>query len=712
MIKINYPILLLTTVITPLSVAENNDVNSNIEKITIIGKKHTETSDSISKLGLSVKQIPASIDVISGQAIRYRNDLSVLNAVSRSASFVGAGNPGNGGSSISARGFTGQDAVTKLYDGNHFFTLAGTITFPYDTWGIERIEVLKGPASVLHGQGGVAGAYNVIPKSPNNEFGGDMRLTLGQDNQRFFGASLTGELINDVSGRIDYSNSQSDNWVNNGESKSHMLSLAIEWQATSDLTLTFRHDDGDQSPMKYFGLPVVNGDIKKEWLTLNLNASDSRIQYQDRISRIIADWQISDKISLRTEAFSLDTDRYWQTIETYSYDDKTASIQRADPLIIRHQLEQLGLRTHLVFDSSIGTMNWRSSIGVEFTDADMKYTSNFNPTHPNRVDWGGDVDTINPNNVNPGLWSDITDSQAALDQISDVQQMAFFAESQLQITEQLSLVGGIRFDNIETDYHRLAYNESATIDTSVDTLVSQTINPVMFRVGVVYDLNSNTALYAQASTGETHPNGGDVVRVRKNYRDADTVGVEQYEIGLKQSLFNGNLDWNIALFDITKQNLTIDDPDSQDPTDRVVVPEQYARGVELGANFIITEKIEGYANIAILDANRETTEGDKISTPYVAERTINTGLLYSPVDFIRIGADLRYVSERPYQDTPLPAYTILDLSLAWLVNDHTQLKLNAVNVTDEIYASSDHWTGRQWSIGQPRTVSLTLDLNF
>ena len=59
----------------------------------------------------------------------------------------------------------GQDVVTKLYDGNNYYTMASTITFPFDTWAIDRVEILKGPASVLYGQGGVAGAYNVVPKS-------------------------------------------------------------------------------------------------------------------------------------------------------------------------------------------------------------------------------------------------------------------------------------------------------------------------------------------------------------------------------------------------------------------------------------------------------------------------------------------------------------------------------------------------------------------
>ncbi|MFT6114373.1 MAG: iron complex outermembrane receptor protein, partial [Oleispira sp.] len=123
---------------TDADIDMRTDSESTLEVIHVIGNKVTSTSKNGSRLDLSLKEIPATIDIISGDAIRIRNDFSLLNAVTRSAGFSGAGNPGNGGTSISARGFTGQDAVTKLYDGNRYFTLAGTLTFPFDTWAVER----------------------------------------------------------------------------------------------------------------------------------------------------------------------------------------------------------------------------------------------------------------------------------------------------------------------------------------------------------------------------------------------------------------------------------------------------------------------------------------------------------------------------------------------------------------------------------------------
>jgi iron complex outermembrane receptor protein len=708
-------LVIITSSCAAIANDTDNDMRSGskstLEVINVIGSKVTSISESASRLGLSLKETPATIDIISGDAIRIRNDVSLINAVTRSAGFSGAANPGNGGTSISARGFTGQDAVTKLYDGNRYFTLAGTLTFPFDTWAVERVEILKGPASVLYGLGGIAGAYNVIPKSPSEEFESHIRLSVGENNTQFLGASVNGALSESLVGRADISASKSDNWVSNGASESEMMALALKWQASDNLALTIRHDAGEQSPLRYFGIPLVDGDFNKDWIGLNFNVEDSRINYDDRITRLIADWNISDSVSLNTELFSLNTDRYWQTVETYSTNSDNSLITRADPLIIRHELKQQGMRGNLVFNSNIGDVGWKSSVGFELTDVRMKYTSNFNSSHPNSVDWGGDTDLVDPTNFSAGSWSDLTDSVAALDQVSDVSQAALFAETQLRFTDKFALVSGLRYDIIKTDYERLTYNEFGVRDTDVDNSVNQKVAPLMLRLGFVYDLNEETALYGQVSTGDTHQNGGDIVRVKNSLREADTVTVKQTEVGIKQSLIEDRLVWNLAIFNIARNNMLIDDPDNSDPTVFTLVPKQTAQGIEVGLDYILNESLIMYMNAAMVDSERDT--GSEITpTPYSPDITFNAGLLYNITERLRFGADLRYVDERPYKNTPLPSYTVWDLSLGYSINESARLTVNAKNIGDELYATSDHWAGGQWSVGEPRTLSLTLDLNF
>ena len=703
--------IIFTVLALSASTALADASKNSIEEILVIGKELNSTSESGSRLSLTLKEIPATVDIIDGDAMRIRHDVSLLEAVTRSAGFSGAGNPGNGGTSIAARGFAGQDAVTKLYDGNNYYTMASTITFPFDTWAVERVEVLKGPASVLYGVGGIAGAYNVVPKYPSAEFGGELRFSAGEDGERYYGLGLTGALSDSVNARIDYSDGTSDNWVNNGSSETQMLAIALEWLATDDLTLTFRYDAGDQSPLRYFGVPIVGNDFDDTLVDLNLSVGDTNINYDDEITRLIADWSVTESLNVNVELFSLETDRFWQTVETYSYNDTTGMVDRFDPLIIHHEMEQTGGRFNVVLDSQMGEMPLKISFGLESTDISLDYTSNFNGSHPDSVDWGGDFDTVDPANFVAGSWYDVSDSVAALDQVSQATQWAMFGEAQLKVTDQLAFVAGVRHDNIKTDYERLTYDASGNRDTSIDKSVKQEIDPIMFRFGVVYDLNPGIAFYGQLSTGETHPRGGDVVRVSNRLREADTVEVEQYEIGLKQSLFSERFTWNLAFFDITRKNMLIDDPDSSDPTDLTIIPKQTSQGVEIGFNYVANEKLIAYANASVLEAERDTGNG-VIDTPYAPELTTNAGLVYMIKDALHFGADYRYVDERPYNNQPLPSYSVVDISMGYSINDRVRLMVSAQNVFDEVYATADHWTGGQWLVGRPRTISMTLDVGF
>ncbi|MBX4377931.1 TonB-dependent receptor plug domain-containing protein, partial [Mycobacterium tuberculosis] len=83
--------------------------------------------------------------------------------------------PGNGLSALSSRGFTDGASVMRLYDGLRQYGGVG-ITFPFDTWSIERIEVLRGPAAARYGSGASGGVVNIITKRPTGDLTGAVDL--------------------------------------------------------------------------------------------------------------------------------------------------------------------------------------------------------------------------------------------------------------------------------------------------------------------------------------------------------------------------------------------------------------------------------------------------------------------------------------------------------------------------------------------------------
>lgn len=666
--------------------------NQGVDEVLVFGTYAGSESTTGSRLGLTVQQIPATVDIIDGNAIRARIDTSVMDAVTRSAGFTNEANPGNGFSSISARGFSGQNAVTKLYDGTHYFTIAGAVTFPFDTWGIDRVEVLKGPASVMYGEGGIGGAINIIPRKPKRERSGEVRLIAGENATTFLGLDYTDALGESLAYRLDYSNSQSDGWVNNGASDAEMFSAALQWDVNDALVLSARYDRGVQNPMRYFGVPILNGDFFDDFVESNFNVSDADIHYEDDSLRVKADWEISDTVSLQAEVYRLSSDRFWKNMEGYAYDESTQLVERLDPLILGHDIEQTGMRTNFVFAPSDSI---RASVGVESNDIDFSRPTNFgNAGNPNGITFD-ESDTVDPYNFQPGTFADITTAPVLLDNSSDMSQRAVFGEVQFNPTEQLAIVGGLRYDDYDALYQRSARPSFA-----------QKVDDTIGRIGVVYDLSNDNALYAQYSTGSQHP-GGSVVNVTAGTREANMIESEQLELGVKHQVSGTGLQWSVALFDITKNNLIVDDPTSGNPDVFSVIPEQTSQGVEVGFTYTITPGFQIYGNATALNAETNTGE-----TPdFVPEETLNLGVALSFAEQFRIIADARYVGERFHPDVPMPSYTVVDASARWDVNSNVGFTLKADNLFDELYATSNYYLDT-WAVGRPRTVSIAFDYSF
>ena len=690
--------LLTLAVMTGSGVTLANDADNGeqrkIEEIAVYGQQINTQSSTGSRLDISVMETPATVEIISGDSIRDRLDFTVLDAVTRSAGFTSEANPGNGGQSIAARGFRGQGAVTKLFDGTSYFNAFSTITFPFDTWGVERIDVLKGPSSVLYGEGGIGGALNVIPKKPQQEQRGDIRVSVGEDDTTFLGIGLTGGLTDSLAYRLDYSNSQSDSWVANGKSETDMLSLVLAWQASEDLSISLRYDYGDQDPMRYFGIPVVNGDFARQFLKSNFEVSDGEIEYEDQSVRFRADWNITDSASMHAEYYHLETDRYWRTVEFYELLD-TGQVRRSNPLIIGHDMEHDGLRVNFTSDNTLAGVGLRSSVGLEVNDITFVRPTNFGPGNPNGADFANDFDIIDPNNFVQGSFSDVTASTSAPDIVSEVEHFALFAESQLKFTDELALVLALRYEDAETDYNQTG---RTPFEQSVDELTG--------RIGVVYDFSDNTVFYAQYGTGATHPSDS-LVRARASNRDAGFIKSEQIEVGIKQQLLDDRLQWSLAWFDIVKNDLIEDDPDSINPDDVLLFPEQTSQGVELNFNFQVNDALQIYGNGSILDAETDTG----VTPNYVPEETANLGLAWTSLERLRLIADVRYVGERFHPTVPIPSYTVVDASTNIRITDQFSLTLKAENMFDEVYASAAYYS-TTWLVGKPRIFSLTADYRF
>src|ERR1700716_1658084 len=188
----------------------------------------TGPASSGSRLNLTRLQTPASVEVITPETIAERGQHNVLDAVTQNVTgFTASPAPGNGSLAFNTRGFTGNGTVMTLYDGTRLYVGSGTLTFPFDTWSAQRIEVLRGPASVMYGEGAIGGAINVISKMPLTVQRNEAEVSLDSNMTKRLAVDSGGPINKDVSYRVTAIGNMSDGWVDRDKTSNVAVSAAV-----------------------------------------------------------------------------------------------------------------------------------------------------------------------------------------------------------------------------------------------------------------------------------------------------------------------------------------------------------------------------------------------------------------------------------------------------------------------------------------------------
>lgn len=657
-----------------------------------------------SRLNLTAMETPASVESLSGEQVRARGDRSVQDAVSRSTGISRTGTPGDGGTSLQARGFTGQSSVMQLYDGNRMYTGMGTVTFPVDTWSVQRADVLRGPASVLYGEGATGAVVNVIPKKPfEGEIENHLRLGYGSYDSQQQAFDSGGSLSDTLSYRLNLNRLRSNGWVDRGDSSSDFISAALRWQATDDLAFTLAHDYGDQRPQNYFGTPLINGRLQDSLRNKNYNVRDDQQHYNDQWTRLTTDWQINDAVSASNELYYLKAQRRWQNAENYNFDRDSQQLSRSGYFGIGHKQEQVGDRQTFTFKHSLFGLDSQTVTGVDYNRIRFQLNSNspFNDVLPN----GQALDLYHPQ---PGYFESANPYRDQFD--STTKQMSVFGENRTQLSERWSLVTGVRRDYVHVDRNNL-------ID---DSQSDKTLTGNNWKAGLVFALTPETSLYGQVATS-TDGIGG-LISLSPSQQQYDLSTARQTEVGLKQLFWDQRGEFTLAAYRIVKKKLLTDDPGN--PTLKQQVGQQSSNGLEASLDLQLPHAWQLQANAAIVKARyddfSEVVNGQTLSyngnRPVdVPRRTANLWLNKNLSDDLKAGAGVRYVDAR-YADmanrNELPSYTVVDATLSWQALRNTTLGLQVNNLFDRQYAQSQYNEGQQWILGEPRSFFVTADYTF
>lgn len=658
---------------------------------------HTPTVAG-SRLGLTVLQTPASTTSLSGAEVRERNNRSVQDAVTRTAGINDIGAPGNGGTALSARGFTGHASVMTLFDGIRMYTGMGTVSFPHDPWMVERIDVLRGPASVLYGEGATGAVVNVLAKKPfEGEIRNHVRFGYGSFDRNQQALDSGGSLSDALSYRLNLNREASHGWADRDDSQNLGISAALRWQANDDLAFTLAHDQGKLKPGSYFGTPLVDGKLRDSLRDKNYNVRNADIAYHEQWTRLTTDWTLSDQVSASNQLYYLKARRYWRNAENFTWDAAQGQLNRREQLEIKHDQEQIGDRQTFTFNHSLFGLASRTLVGGEFNRIRFNLANNSPYT-----DVGGG-EFIDPWNPPPGYYQSL-DAYRPHSR-SETRTFALFAENQLQLSERWSLVTGIRRDQNHIDRD----------DLRAGTRSDRSLSGGNWRAGLVFAVTPQLSLYGQYSTSEDGVNN--LITLNPGQQQMDLTESKQTEFGLKQSFWDGRGEWTLAAYHIVKKKLL----SRETPTSPTVqIGQQSSDGLEATLDLALDGGWQVSANAAFVRAEYDDFVeggGDRSGNRpnNVPRRTAN---LWLNKDFgwgVDAGIGARYVDAR-YANTAntvdVPGYTVVDANVAWQVQPDVRLGLQLNNLFDRTYARNQMHNGQQWLLGEPRSFFVTADYSF
>ena len=662
----------------------------------------TQQNTSGSRLGLTPLQTPASVETITSQTIADRGQHNVTDAVAQNAvGFTASPAPGNGGLSFATRGFTGSNSVMTLYDGTRLYVGAGTVTFPFDTWSAERIEVMRGPSSVLYGEGAIGGIINVIPKKPLTTPYNDAEVSLDSNMTRRLAVDSGGPINPNVSYRINATGNMSNGWVDGDKTSNIAVSGAVRVQAADNLAFTLSEDYGNRSPSRYFGTPLINGGIDDALRFKNYNVLDSAIHYEDNWTQFKTEWNVADGITVNDTLYYLNSHRHWRDVESYAFSPATQMITRSSYIEIFHDQDQVGNRMDATFKGHVLGLANELVAGFDVNKIDF--------THTNNSPYAG-TSSVSLDVPDPGYFSAATTlTTPGFNAI--VNEYALFAEDRLSLTDKLSLVSGVRLDRPDVD--RTDYKTPAN---SFDTSLSGT----SWRTGAVYTPIADLAFYGQYATAVDPVTN--LISLSATQKTFQLATGKQIEAGVKQSFWGGRGEWTLAGYQIVKNNLLV--PDPSNPAGLALqVGQQSSRGVEASIGLALNDGWRVDANLALLRARYDSfsavVSGQVVNYAgnipmNVPEQVSNVWVTWDFASDWSVYSGVQIVG-RTFSDNAntllRPTYAVVNGGIRWKPDQRTTVAFRLYNLFDTVYAVSAPYTG-QWLLGMPRTAEVSLNVKF
>jgi iron complex outermembrane receptor protein len=629
-------------------------------------------SGSATKTDTPIMETPQSISVITSDQIKTQDAQTLTQALRYTAGANGDVNGGsdtrNGG--IQIRGFDMTQQGLYL-DGLRLPSTPYIHFDSLDPFGASRLEVLKGPSSVMYGGSGPGGILNYVSKLPTARQFGEISVSGGsfdryQGEFDFGGpANKEGTVLYRLTGLVRDGGTQ----VDDARDSRVFIAPAVTFKPNEDTTLTVLANY--QKEKNGWGLQFLpaSGTIYPNAgriIPINRNTGEPGFnRYDNEIASVgyLFAHNINDNLTFRqnlryswmhNESDSINAGGYLDEAAGLLYRYGGSSASTINSIAVDNQLEG-HFTTGILSHTTLFGIDYRNTTS---TDVNTSYSADplnvFNPVYTNTWTKGA-------------LYEDYRVKQS---------QVGIYAQDQIKLG-RLSVQLGGRQDFAKTTYDNYMDGSSTSTDASAFT----------GRAGVIYNFDSGVAPYYSYSESFLP-----VLNIANGSLLAPETA-HQHEVGIKYQPVGVNAMITLAAFDLTRQNVVRFLPVA--PFTAIQTGEVNSRGIELEATATLAAGFNVRAAYSYIDieVTKDPVNVGKALTTVPMNRlgiwsdyTMQGGLF----EGVQVGGGIRYIGDSWADDantSKVPGATVVDALLAYNQKNY-RLALNVTNIADTRYVSS------------------------
>jgi catecholate siderophore receptor len=700
------------------------------------------TETRIGKGMQELRDVPQSITVVTEKLIDDRNLDTLKDALKNTAGISFQAAEG-GEEDIRLRGFSLQSTGDIFIDG-----MRDPAFYDRDSFNWDRLEVLRGSASMLFGRGSTGGAVNQVSKQPMLINQNELAITIGNGEY----ARITGDFNlrtgENAAVRLNVMNTSAEQWGNSIDKQG--IAPTLRWGiGTADEYSVglyhLRNDNGIHYGLPWLARGAGGGDFL--WKTDPKN-------YYGLASDYAAGGTTQGNFSHvhRFGGASQGELRTALRIASYERDQRASAIrfctQNNDPSCpVEVTKDNFGPDTILRRSGDTG-------VQAKVMNMDTRYLQS---DYSGRFDWGGVKHSLqagadlaqeefenfglaatSPVLTKPRTTVGTSDDGASVNEGSrqlertrtfDAKAVGVYAQDMVQIAPAWKLLAGLRYDRLEGKYDAITAQGQPTTGmpplpnpcyTPANTRYSRSDSLWSKRFGVLFQ---PTALQSyHLSYGTSFNTAGDTYQYDAGTSQTDPESSRNIELGAKIDSAGGKLSTRVALFHATKYNERNRDSESVNACNYVLSGERHAAGVELDLSGRITADWEIYGSYAFIPVAKVDSSSGAQGTDTEGKRPgltpKHTGTIWTTYRVTpkwRVGAGLNARSgDKPAglaPDSPVRASKFITAdAMAEYSDGPVSFKLNVTNLADEHYA--DQLYRGHYIPGKPRTLQLTTALKF